>query len=150
MTQNGIRRIVNWTVPPVGLGLMVYYDVCDTACSSLQGTFMGLDLTWVGIAFMAVLVALNVLEIRHPAAPVQGMRTVMLAGALGGETLLVHFQIVHDIYCPFCLAFFLCVLILFAANVRRCHGWYAALLAFLAGVAAFALFFQGSVLPLYR
>jgi uncharacterized membrane protein len=149
MTHNGIRRIVNWVVPPVGLGLMVYYNVCDTACSSLQGTFLGLDLKWVGIAFMAALLALNVLEIRHPAAPVQGMRTVMLAGALGGETLLVHFQIVHDTYCPFCLAFVLCILILFAANVRRRYG-YAALLAFLAGVAAFALFFQGSVLPLYR
>jgi hypothetical protein len=73
---------------------------------------------------------------------------MMLSGALGGEVLLVRFQIVHDIYCPFCLAFGLCIVVLCAANFMKMNK-YLALGAFLVGVAAFALFFEGSVLPLY-
>jgi hypothetical protein len=72
----------------------------------------------------------------------------MLAGALGGELLLVRFQIVHQTFCPFCLAFALCLAVLFAVHFPRMHKGLA-LAAFAAGVAAFALFFQGSVLPLY-
>ena len=149
MRGNGVRAIINWTLPIIGAGLMVYYELCDTSCSSLQGTFLGVDLKWVGIGFMAVLLGMNLLE-KSPRARTAGLlRVVMLAGALGGEVMLVHFQVVHDTYCPYCLAYGLCVLGLFAANFRWRDG-YAALLAFLAGVAAFALFFQGSVLPLYR
>jgi hypothetical protein len=74
---------------------------------------------------------------------------MLLSGALGGEILLVRFQVVHDTYCPFCLAFGSCILVLFAANFTKMNK-YLALGAFLAGIAAFALFFEGSVLPLYR
>ena len=28
---------------------MVFYEVCDTSCSSLQGTFLGVDLKLIGI-----------------------------------------------------------------------------------------------------
>jgi hypothetical protein len=72
----------------------------------------------------------------------------MLSGALGGEVLLVVFQVRHDAYCTFCLAFGLCVLALFAVNIMKMNK-YLALGAFLAGVVAFALFFKGAVLPLY-
>jgi hypothetical protein len=63
--------------------------------------------------------------------------------------LLVRFQIVHETYCPFCLAFGLCIVILFAANFHRMNR-YLALFALFAGVGAFALLFKGSALPLYR
>jgi hypothetical protein len=84
---------------------------------------------------------------RYPTS-VNHLRTMTLYGALGGEVLLVRFQIVHDIYCPFCLAFGLCVVALFAANFTKMNK-YLALGAFLAGIAAFALFFKGSLLTLY-
>lgn len=54
----------------------------------------------------------------------------------------------HDTYSPFCLAFGACILILFIANFAKAPR-YLALGAFLAGIAAFALFFEGSVIPLY-
>jgi hypothetical protein len=72
---------------------------------------------------------------------------MMLAGAVGGEMLLVRFQIVNDTYCPFCLVFGLCVLALFAVNFPRMNK-HLSLVAFCAGIGAFALFFQGSILPL--
>jgi uncharacterized membrane protein len=141
--------IPNIVFPIVGIGLMVFYKVCDTSCSSLKGTFMGVDLQVIGVLFMAVLLVMALLSVSGWAASAGYLRTMLLSGALGGEVLLVQFQIVNDTYCPFCLAFGSCILILFAANFIKMNR-YLALGAFLAGIAAFALFFEGSVLPLYR
>lgn len=148
MQGDKLVKIVNLTVPIIGAGLMVFYEVCDTSCSSLRGTFGGIDLKYVGIVFMAALLALSLPPVSRYASPVGHLRTMMLSGALGGEVLLARFQIVHNTYCPFCLAFGLCVLALFAANIPRMNK-YLALGAFLAGLGAFVIFFEGSVLPLY-
>jgi uncharacterized membrane protein len=149
VTGKRIRRLINWALPLLGMGLMLFYDLCDTACSYLQGSFLGVDLKLVGILFMTALLAMNLLEKSRLPVPAERLRNLMLAGALGGEVILVHFQIVHETYCAFCLAFGLCLLLLFIANFRR-QDRYPALLAFLAGIASFSLFFAGSVVPLYR
>lgn len=141
-------RIINLIFPIIGVGLMIFYEVCDTSCSSLRGTFWGIDLKYVGIIFMSVLLALNLPPASRYATPVSHLRTMMLSGALGGEILLVRFQMVHDTYCPFCLVFGLCILVLFAANFPKMTKSLA-LASFLAGLGAFAIFFKGSVLPLY-
>jgi hypothetical protein len=108
-----------------------------------------MDLKVIGILYMAALLAMTLPPASRWAALVHPLRTMLLSGALGGEILLVRFQVVHDTYCPFCLAFGSCILILFAANFTSMNK-YLALGAFLAGITAFALFFKGSVLPLYR
>jgi len=144
-----IPKIINVIFPAIGVGLMVFYEVCDTSCSSLQGTFLGLDLKVIGILYMAALLILTLPPASRWSASVGHLRTMLLSGALGGETLLVRFQVVHDTYCPFCMAFGSCILVLFAANFTKMNR-YLALGAFLAGIAAFALLFEGSVLPLYR
>ena len=149
MKRDRILKIINAVFPAVGVGLMIAYGVCDTSCSSLQGTFLGVDLKVAGILYMAVLFVLALPPAFRYAASVNRLRTMMLAGGLGGEVLLLRFQIVHDIYCPFCLAFGLCVVALFVANFMKMNK-YLALSAFLTGIAAFALFFKGSVLPLYN
>ncbi|MFH2121052.1 MAG: hypothetical protein ABIJ25_11745 [Pseudomonadota bacterium] len=149
MTRDKVLKSINAVFPAIGVGLMIAYGVCDTSCSSLRGTFLGVDLKVIGILFMAVLLVLTLPPASRYATSVNHLRTIMLSGTLGGEVLLVRFQIVHDIYCPFCLAFGLCVVALFAANFAKMNK-YLALGAFLAGIAAFALFFKGSVLPLYN
>lgn len=138
---------VNIIVPLIGIVLLIFYEICDTSCSSLRGTFLGLDLKVVSILFMVALLTMIPLSRLRFSMPVH-LRTMMLAGAVGGETLLVRFQVVNDTYCPFCLAFGLCVLTLFAANIPRMNN-YLAFCAFCAGILAFSLFFQGSILPLY-
>lgn len=148
MKWETIRKGMNITIPVVAIGLLIFYELCDTACTSLQGTFLGIDLKIVGILFMVALLAMLPLDKRRFSLPVAHLRTMMLAGAMGGEILLVRFQIVNDTYCPFCLAFGLCVLVLFAVNFLRMHK-YLALAAFVAGIGAFWLFFKGSLLPLY-
>jgi hypothetical protein len=149
MMRDKVLKIINAVFPVIGIGLMIAYGVCDTSCSSLRGTFLGVNLKAIGILFMAVLLVSTLPPASCYAASVNNLRTMMLAGALGGEVLLVRFQIVHDIYCPFCLAFGLCIVVLFAANFTKMNK-YLVLGAFLAGVVAFALFFKGSVLPLYK
>ena len=149
MTRERILKIINVSFPAIGIGLMVFYEVCDTSCSSLQGTFMGLDLKLIGILFMALLLAFTLPPAARWADSVQWLRMMLLSGTLGAETLLVRFQVVHDTYCPFCLAFGSCILIMFVANFTKSNR-YPALGAFLAGMAAFAIFFEGSVVPLYR
>ncbi len=143
-----MRKGMNIAIPVVGIGLLIFYEVCDTSCSSLRGTFLGIDLKIVGILFMVALLAMLLLDKTRFSVPTNHLRTVLLAGAMGGEILLVRFQIVNDTYCPFCLVFGLCVLALFAVNLPRMHK-YLAMAAFAAGIGAFWLFFKGSILPLY-
>jgi len=148
MTWDKILKTVNIIFPLIGMGLMIFYETCDTACSYLQGTFWGIDLKIIGILFMAILLTAAFSPVSGSFVPVNLLHTAMLSAALGGEILLVRFQIVQDTYCPFCLAFGMCVLVLFASNFSRMNK-YLASGSFLAGISAFALFFEGSVMPLY-
>ena len=148
MTRDKIMKIINIVFPLIGMGLMIFYQFCSTSCSYLQGTFLGIELKIIGILFMAMLLALALLPASRCPVPVHPLRTGLLSAAVGAEILLVRFQMMQDTYCPFCLAFGICILILFAANFSRMH-LYLAIGSFLAGIGAFALFFEGSVLPLY-
>jgi uncharacterized membrane protein len=148
MNRERLLKAVNAAVPIIGAGLMVYYRICDTSCSSLKGSLLGLDLAAVGIIAMAVLLVLAVLPRALCTEPVSWLRTAILSGGLGGEVILVRFQVVNGIYCPYCLAFGACLLVLFAVNFPRMDRRLAAG-AFLAGVIVFSLFFKGAVLPMY-
>ena len=148
MHDNKMIKILNIILPVVGMGLMIFYEVCDTICAYISGSFLGIDLKIIGILFMAVLLILTILAVSSYKTPVSHLRTMMLAGAMGGEVILFRFQVIHETFCPFCLAFGLCLLILFAANFRVMNKYLAGAF-FLAGIGAFALFFRGSVLPLY-
>jgi len=148
MTWNKGFKIINMIFPLIGLGVVIFDKLCDSSCSYLKGTFAGLDLKYVGILFMALLLLLYLMSASRCAAAVNHLRTMMLSGALGGEILLIRFQIVHETYCPFCLAFGVCVFVIFVVNFMRMNR-YLALASFLAGIGAFWLFFEGSVLPFY-
>ncbi len=148
MKWETIKKGMNIAIPVIAIGLLIFYEVCDTSCSSLRGTFLGIDLKIIGILFLAALLTMVPLAKTRFSAPVDHLRTMMLAGAVGGEVILVHFQIANDTYCPFCLAFGLCVLALFGVHFPRMDKYLAAA-AFIAGIGAFWLFFKGSLLPLY-
>lgn len=148
MTREKLVKTVNLLLPVLGIAIIFFYAVCDTDCSYLKGTFLGVDLKALGILYMAALLALTIPFAQGYPQLVNHLRTMMLSGALGGEVILVRFQVINDIYCQFCLAFGLCILALFTVNFNQMQK-HLALGAFLAGIAAFALFFTGSILPLY-
>jgi hypothetical protein len=143
------KQIIEILLPVIGIGLMIYYEICDTACAALKGTFLGIDLKPVGMVFMGVLflIALPLAVPRWPQM-VKSLRTMMLSFALGGEIILVHFQVAHAVFCPYCLAFASLILILFLIRVREMHLHLVAI-CFASGVLAFLLFFRGSIIPQY-
>lgn len=143
-----LTRILDLALPVAGAGLMAYYDFCDLSCASLRGGFWGIDLKYIGILFMAVLLAAALCDSGARRSAVGFLRTLILSAAVGGEAYLIAFQIRNDVYCPFCLAFSACVLTLFALHAPRMDRRLMAAGA-AAGLLWFLLFFTGDVLPLY-
>lgn len=144
--NTSVTRGLNVLLPLVGIALMVVYEYCDTSCSYLRGTFFGVDLKWVGIIYMGVLF-FSACVGGWPSAYVVGhLRTILISAAVGVELFLIAWQIVKDTYCPFCLAFSVCIFILFGINVRFMNkGMMVA--ALLAGLLLFTLFFEGQAAP---
>lgn len=144
-----LRNVLDIFLPLIGIGVMVYYDLCDTRCTALRGSLWGLDLKYIGIAFMALwfMMAIPYVSRKFPRL-IRHLKTVMISGAMGGEVILLRFQIVTAAFCPFCVIFALCIACLFIIHVRYMNR-YLACAGFLAGIVFFSISFHGSVLPLY-
>ena len=117
--REGINKylvVITTFLALVGIGLMSYYEYCDTACSYLTGDIFGMDLKWVGIAFMAVLIIFSAIS-------QQTLVRILLAAGLGVEVFLYSFQIENDVHCPFCTAFSLMVIAAFIVNYEVPSAW---------------------------
>lgn len=110
------RHILTIFLALAGIGLMAYYDYCDTACSYLRGDILGLDLKFVGIAYMAVIIAFAAFK------QMNYVRAFLAAG-LGVEVYLYSFQIRNEVYCPFCLAFSFMLILSFLINYEVPSAW---------------------------
>jgi len=116
----GIKRYrssITIALALIGIGLMMYYDYCDTACSYLKGDLWGIDIKWVGIAFMTAIIVFAAFR----QTPL--VRTLLAAG-LGVEVYLCAFQLQNDVYCPFCLAFSVLVIVSFIINYETPTAWH--------------------------
>jgi len=137
---------LNVLLPLVGIGLMLVYEYCDTSCSYLKGSFLGIDLKWVGVIYMGILF-LSAFVGGWSSLPLVGhMRTILISAAVGVEFFLIGFQVVQAAYCPFCLAFSVCIFILFGINFRLMNKWIM-VASVLAGLLGFTVFFEGKVVP---
>ncbi len=101
-----------------GIGLMFYYDYCDTACSYLKGDILGVDLKWIGIAYMSAIIVFAVLR-------QSDFVRAFLAAGLGVEVFLLTYQLRNDVFCPFCLAFAVTVILAFIVNYEASSAWIA-------------------------
>ena len=114
-----------------GIGLMIFYEVCDTSCSYLVGDLFGVDLKWVGIVYMLTIIPLALFR-QYP-----WLRSLLAAG-LGAEIYLFAFQVHNDVYCPFCLVFALMVAAAFVVNYEPPSIWRD-------NIRCMALYFLGEV-----
>ena len=110
------RHIVTIVLALIGIGIMAYYDYCDTTCRYLKGNILDIDLKWFGIAFMAVVIVFAALK-QTPFVQ------VLLAAGLGVEIHLYAFQVQNDVYCPFCLAFSVMLIASFIINYEVPSAW---------------------------
>ncbi len=125
----------------LAVGLEVYYSICGGSCSYLRGDLFGIDLQYIGIAYMAFIVLLSVMK--------KDLFLILtLSAGLGVEMYLVGFQVWHDAYCPYCLAFGGVLMMMFFLNMRKAQIKLASICAALS-LILFALFFKGSATPSY-
>ncbi len=110
------RRTLTIVLALVGIGIMAYYDYCDTACSYLKGDIFGIDLKWVGSAFMVAVIIFAALK-------QTAFVRMLLAAGLGVEVHLYAFQVQNDVYCPFCLAFSIMLILSFLINYEVPSAW---------------------------
>ncbi len=106
------RRVITIILAAAGIGIMLYYKTCETACTYLQGDIFGIDLSHIGIAYMLMIIIL---------AAVKKMPYVraLLAAGIGVEAYLIAFQFQEDVFCPYCLAFASMIIIAFALNHEK-------------------------------
>ncbi|KQC05909.1 MAG: hypothetical protein APR62_09005 [Smithella sp. SDB] len=110
------RSIITIVLALIGIVIMAYYDYCDTTCSYLKGDIFGIDIKFVGIAYMVVIIAFAVFR----QTPVV---RVLLAAGVGVEVHLYAFQVQNNGYCPFCLAFSVMLLLSFIINYEVPSAW---------------------------
>lgn len=110
------RHILTIVLALAGIGIMVYYDYCDSACSYLKGDIFGFDLKWVGMAFMAAVLVFTAFK-------QTAFVRMLLAAGLGVEVHLYAFQAQNDVYCPFCLAFSIMLILSFILNYEVPSAW---------------------------
>src|SRR5664280_1514518 len=110
------RNAITIILALIGIGLMAYYDYCDTACSYLKGDIWGINLKWVGIAYMTAIIVFAAFR-QTPFV------RVLLAAGLGVEVHLYAFQVQNDVYCPFCLAFSVMLILSFIINYEVPSAW---------------------------
>jgi protein-disulfide isomerase len=110
------RNTITIILALAGIALMFYYDYCDTACSYLKGDILGIDLKWFGSAYMIAIIGFAAFK-QTPFV------RALLAAGLGVEVHLYSFQVQNDVYCPFCLAFSVMLILSFIINYEVPSAW---------------------------
>jgi hypothetical protein len=106
------RNALTILLAVAGIGIMLFYTVCDTSCTYLQGDIFGIDLQYIGIGYMLGII---ILAAFRQTAYVRAL----LASGIGVEAYLVAFQFQEEVFCPFCLAFAFIIVVAFILNHER-------------------------------
>jgi uncharacterized membrane protein/thiol-disulfide isomerase/thioredoxin len=106
------RNALTILLAVTGMGVMLFYTVCDTDCSYLQGDIFGIDLQYIGIGYMIVIIILAAFRLR-------AYVRILLASGIGVEVYLVAYQVTEEVFCPYCLAFAATIVVAFLLNHER-------------------------------
>lgn len=135
------KYAINIVLAAIAISIIIFYTICADSCLYLKGSIFGIGLEYVGIAYMAVVIFLSIFKKDLPIL-------MLLSAGIGVESYLVGFQIIHDTYCPYCLAFGLIIVVLFLINFDWKKRWFI-VASILAGLAFFVLLFKGTTFPTY-
>lgn len=135
------RYILTTILCLAAIGIEIYYSICDEACAYLKGSLFSIPLEYIGIGYMILLIVLALLK-------KELFLTLLLSAGIGIEFYLVGFQIWHNIYCPYCLAFGGILMVIFILNLNM-RLKKLVILSAVIGLILFAIFFRGSATPLY-
>jgi len=135
------RTVMNIALACIAVALEIYYSICAGACSYLEGTIFGIGLQYVGIGYMACIILLSILK-------KDTLLLVLLSAGVGIEFYLIGFQVWHNTYCLYCLAFAAIVFILFVMNFKRDRTMLC-VVSMVVALIFFSIFFKGSLVPTY-
>jgi len=135
------RYILNIVLALIAVGIEVFYSICGGACSYLSGNLFGIDLQYIGIAFMALIILLSIMK-------KDLLLILALSIGVGVEVYLVGFQVWYDTYCPYCLVFGGILMVMFLLNLRKAEIKNA-IISMAASLILFAIFFKGSATPVF-
>lgn len=147
---DAFRKTANLILPFFAAGTVLANMRCDTGCTYLSGALFGIDLHYLGFILATAILVFS-LPIKNPGYRMvaRHARACLLCMAVGGGAVLLHFQWVNEIFCPFCIAYGALVFILFLFNLNRTKPM-AVFISFVSGLAVFALFFQASAMPVFQ
>jgi uncharacterized membrane protein/protein-disulfide isomerase len=138
-----IKKI--WTVllALTGIFSMLLYLNCTSSCTYLKGEVLGVDLKYMGIAFMVFVIFLVL-------SGWDSLLRIALAAGIGGELFLIGYQIHEQVFCPYCLVFAVALILAFIVNyrppVQRRTGWMK--LFYLLGEVQMSIKKQKRTIPL--
>ena len=135
------RYVINIILSVIAIGIIIFYSICGNSCSYLKGSIFGVELQYIGIAYMAALIFASVFR-------TDALILLMLSAGMGVEVFLAGFQIKHAKYCPYCLVFGAIVLLLFVLNFDRKKKLLIAA-SMIISLLLFAMLFRGTAFPTY-
>jgi len=138
-----------WVFPALSLLTVIVGQLCSTRCAFLKGDVLGVDLNILGMLFYSLLLvsALLYRKIYHEDWLLKAIAAVVSIG-VGGELILIKFQVQNNTYCPKCLISGFFFLVLFFVAARHIRKWVVVLLILL-GLLFTSATFNGSVIPSY-
>lgn len=135
------KRWINLIISLIGIGVVMFYNLCEESCSYLQGSIFGIEMKYFGLFYMGMLIAFNLLR-----------RDLVLLSLLsfgvGAEIYLIGFQIVSGVYCYYCLGFGAVVVLLFLLNFTMSKKAVIGI-SIIVGFILFIVLFKGIVTPAY-
>ena len=134
-------RYLTAILAAIGIALMIFYLYCATSCQYLKGSILGLDMEYLGMIYMGTVLLLCF-------AGGKKLLPLLLSFGIGGEVFLVGYQVMTGVYCPYCLAFAVIVVLMFAINFDRAKIRLM-IASLLAGLLLFYFLFTGSLTPAY-
>lgn len=135
------KYMINIILLLIGVGVVIFYTFCGDSCSYLQGGLLGIDLQYLGMAYVTVLIVLNIIK-------KDALILALLSMGIGVEFFLVGYQVAHSTFCPYCLVFAAIIGILFLLNLDLSKKML--ILACIAvGFLGLFIFFKGSAFPVY-
>jgi len=136
------KRVLNIALSFIGIGVVIFYNLCSGTCSYLRGSVFNIDLKYIGASYMVAFMVVNLFRWSLPAL-------LLASAALGIEFYLIGFQVRYWTFCHFCLAFGGVIIVQFILNFDRLKKWHMIFGAVI-GLLFFILFFKGSILPTYN
>jgi hypothetical protein len=135
------KHFLTGVMAGIGIGIILFYTLCDDSCRYLQGAIWGLDLKYLGMFFMSALILLAVLKR-------DTLCLILISLGIGGEAFLIGYQIKNSTYCPFCLAFGVVLILMFIINFQKKQIPLITIMAIL-GLLFLLFTFKGSPTPAF-